>query len=304
MWTPMNMANDLAVWLKADAITGLSNGATLTTWPDSGMLGYDAAQTTANDKPIYSTADTFSTVEFDADNTEYLTCGHVTELEVGTGDFFWAVVCRFIVLIDGAKQTVLQKQEAESGGSTGHGIRFMNERNTSSQANKRVFYGGAGATTLLVDTPGEDVLDDDYHIWVSNRTGGTLYGSKDSGTVASMSAALNINDQKVTPDRDLKVGGGAASGLSSPMEGRVAELVIAPGTLSSRDKDRIEGYLAHKYSLTGSLPSGHAYKTDFPAAPLGINYVAGENNLAAKSMGELVGDPAWKVDEVQPIQRS
>lgn len=303
MWTPMNMANDLAVWLKADAITGLANGATLTTWPDSGMLGYDAAQSEANDKPIYSTADTFATVEFDADNTEYLTCGHVTELQVGTGDFFWVVVCKTLALIDGAKQTILQQQESDSGGSTDQGIRFMVEKNTSAQGNKRVFYGGAGSTKLTVNTPGEDVLDDDYHIWVSNRTGGTLYGSMDSGTVVSMSATGNVNDQQSTPDRAFNIGGGAASGTGSPLEGRVAELVIAPGTLHDRDKDRIEGYMAHKYSLTGSLPSGHAYKTEAPSAPMGINYVAGANNLAAKNMGELVGDTVWNANEVQPIQR-
>jgi hypothetical protein len=30
------------------------------------------------------------------------------------------------------------------------------------------------------------------------------------------------------------------------------------------DRQRIEGYLAHKWGLVGSLPSGHPYKTAAP----------------------------------------
>ena len=47
----------LKLWLKADAIVGLSDGDPVTTWADSSGEGRDAAQATASKKPTYQTAE-------------------------------------------------------------------------------------------------------------------------------------------------------------------------------------------------------------------------------------------------------
>lgn len=46
----------LKLWLKADAITGLSDGDAVTTWSDSSGQGNNAGQGTASKKPTYKTA--------------------------------------------------------------------------------------------------------------------------------------------------------------------------------------------------------------------------------------------------------
>jgi hypothetical protein len=51
-------------------------------------------------------------------------------------------------------------------------------------------------------------------------------------------------------------------------QGRCYEIVIVTSRLLPDDSDgnylKIEGYLAHKWGLSGSLPSGHPYKISAP----------------------------------------
>tara|TARA_R100000951_G_scaffold105303_1_gene99018 strand:+ start:1050 stop:1829 length:780 start_codon:yes stop_codon:yes gene_type:complete len=47
-------------------------------------------------------------------------------------------------------------------------------------------------------------------------------------------------------------------------EGDIAEIVAYDSALSTSDRESVEGYLAHKWGLTASLPSSHPYKTTAP----------------------------------------
>jgi hypothetical protein len=49
--------------------------------------------------------------------------------------------------------------------------------------------------------------------------------------------------------------------------GDVAELIIVNGIINEDDRQRIEGYLAHKWGSTAYLASAHPYKTSAPLAP-------------------------------------
>lgn len=46
--------------------------------------------------------------------------------------------------------------------------------------------------------------------------------------------------------------------------GQIAELVISSSVLSQTNREKMEGYLAHKWGLTANLPSNHPYKTVGP----------------------------------------
>jgi hypothetical protein len=47
--------------------------------------------------------------------------------------------------------------------------------------------------------------------------------------------------------------------------GQLAEAILIPGFLFDDVRQKTEGYLAHKWGLTASLPSGHPYKVNPPA---------------------------------------
>ncbi len=48
------------------------------------------------------------------------------------------------------------------------------------------------------------------------------------------------------------------------LTGYIAEFVIINGATTTDTRQRIEGYLAHKWGLTANLPAGHPYKTVGP----------------------------------------
>lgn len=47
-------------------------------------------------------------------------------------------------------------------------------------------------------------------------------------------------------------------------QGSVAEMLFVDGLVPTETRQRIEGYLAHKWGLTASLPNGHPYKSAPP----------------------------------------
>jgi len=60
------------------------------------------------------------------------------------------------------------------------------------------------------------------------------------------------------------------------MCGAIAEVVITGTTRSTADREKVEGYLAHKWGLTNSLPAVHPYKSAAPggAGPTAVATLA------------------------------
>jgi hypothetical protein len=57
---------------------------------------------------------------------------------------------------------------------------------------------------------------------------------------------------------------GARVSSLEPFDKPIAEIVFFSSALSTGDRQKTEGYLAHKWGLTGKLPSGHPYKSTPP----------------------------------------
>jgi hypothetical protein len=51
---------------------------------------------------------------------------------------------------------------------------------------------------------------------------------------------------------------------ASFMQMKIKSLVILPGDITTDIRQRTQGYLAHRYSLTSLLPNAHPYKTNPP----------------------------------------
>ena len=65
----------------------------------------------------------------------------------------------------------------------------------------------------------------------------------------------------------VSVGGygiGTLREIASPWDGVVCEIVSYGSTLSTTDRQKMEGYLAWKWNLVSLLPAGHPYKTTRP----------------------------------------
>jgi hypothetical protein len=66
---------------------------------------------------------------------------------------------------------------------------------------------------------------------------------------------------------DHRLGWLANTGANSEIEyltGDIAEVVVCPSALDATNRQKLEGYLAHKWGLTSVLDAGHPYKTTAP----------------------------------------
>lgn len=62
-----------------------------------------------------------------------------------------------------------------------------------------------------------------------------------------------------------RIGHSNGNGGFSYFNGLIAEICIFNAALSTGDRQKMEGYLAHKYGLTANLPGGHPYISSPPS---------------------------------------
>ena len=62
----------------------------------------------------------------------------------------------------------------------------------------------------------------------------------------------------------LQIGQQRFDSLVGAFDGEIAEVLCYQGDVGVTDRQKIEGYLAHKYGIAGNLPSNHPYKNIVP----------------------------------------
>ena len=88
-----------------------------------------------------------------------------------------------------------------------------------------------------------------------------LNGTTVNGSNTNQPTSLSILSVKTTGDVHADQFGYDRSITSRQWIGKLGELIIYNSDLSDSDIVKVEGYLAHKWGLTSTLPSTHAYKT-------------------------------------------
>jgi hypothetical protein len=158
-----------------------------------------------------------------------------------------------------------------AGTVTNRGIyQRWDDRSASSLNNTLIIASaGTGATDPIVDFPGNNVhnaneatilgLTQDF----SNTTAADKVRHVVNGTVlagANTSTSLGFSGNATFT---LQIG--AVGNNVWPLTGYVAEFLAFNSKLSTVTRQRIEGYLAHKWGLTANLPADHPYKVNPPA---------------------------------------
>jgi len=54
------------------------------------------------------------------------------------------------------------------------------------------------------------------------------------------------------------------------LDGGIGEFIVMPSAVPEGDRQKLEGYLAHKWGLEASLPTNHSYKVDAPTVPTAL----------------------------------
>jgi hypothetical protein len=80
---------------------------------------------------------------------------------------------------------------------------------------------------------------------------------------ASYNTVYTVANQ-TTAGFNLGVTGGGTAPTIAFLDGEIAEVIILDTAIADDHRYKIEGYLAHKWGLTASLPSGHPYADNPP----------------------------------------
>jgi hypothetical protein len=270
-WTPALLPH-LQSWFDAqDSSTITLDGSSrVDSWVDKGPAGITLGNTTPTELPNEGTINGFNAINFDGsqwlepdsypislnDNKE-LTLYVVFEVDDDVGphrlisvpysgrelfDYYNISMSRNAGVLD----------ISWGRGSNTAGFSFSNFRTEgwNTTALTPYLYG------VSVTVSGATARHDGATQALVNRSSGTMPPSS------------FLNSAPATPDVGIQLGCyNNAGAISQEMNGRIGELIFCNAEESLFDKQRIEGYLAHKWNLEGDLPSDHPFKAEPPKTP-------------------------------------
>lgn len=236
---PLPPRRRLALWLKADAITGLDDGAPVPSWPDSSGNGLDPAQTVAAKRPVWvrDAAHGQPAVRFD-----------------GKDDMLWTSYYRDL-LFTSYNVSVFAVFRA-SGDPRARGLVSANwtSLGISSDRGASLVYataypladGGIAWKNVHAARPGM-VMPDRWAL-------GSLIRSGDgAGQTRLFVDGVRNDDGAAIPYHSMNTERGAIGclrGETGCWEGDIAEVLLYGEALTEPERSAVEIYLSRKYTLT------------------------------------------------------
>lgn len=245
---------ELVTWFKADALTGLADGAAVSVWPDASQHGFDAGQNTASRRPTYvaGAINNQPAVRFSNSGGTYLSfarpvqddfaifCVYRSSQGIGTGTHFYEGAG----LVNGEVSTV------------------VNDFGMSLNVNGRLL-AGTGNPDTTVASGSSGFNDGQPHLVTFERirsTGGALELFVDG---ESQGTATGGRQSLVTPAQLVL---GAQQTLIHHLQGDIAEVKIYDGVLSDAQRMTEETALACKYGIWTAVPQGDCDANSVPDA--------------------------------------
>ena len=263
-WSPGININP-AIWIDAsDTSSYTTSGSNVTAVTDKAG---NATITVGGTPNTSTTLNSLKTFTFDSGNNEDLTTNEVLQAASGnhwaigvwqwnsvndTKDSFWSTENNTVNAVTNKRDYAV---------SSGDNSNFNGELDLDSLGGNRIS-SSIGDKESFTTTFGSN------NTWrilgVFFNKAGNQIGARING--ANAFTPVNDYDNSLTPNLDLRI---MRNRTSVRMDGKMAEffsVADVPGTggtdISTFEK--AEGYLAHKWGLTSSLPASHPYKSSAP----------------------------------------
>lgn len=238
-WTPADLPN-LRAWYDVDLSPHTLSGSNVTQWDD---LSGNAIHATASGIIPYSSANHW--LEF--------------------GGSSWLIPSAALLTSGNSPLTLACAYRDGSVDGTGSHIYGQGPYGIS---NEIPHFGkpGAGAGTRRLrfgtwagdlETADNAFAADTDMVVIHRYTSGSRAIYKDGTSMASDSYS-SANFGTSTPRI------GAAGEIGQPLVGKMRTFIVCTSSLSTNDRQKLEGYLAHRWGTASSLPSGHPYKSSPP----------------------------------------
>lgn len=233
-----NAIPGLESWLDSTRVAALSGGDPLSTWVDATGLGRSFSQT-GTARPTFRTGIQAGkpAIYFDGVND-----GLASSYGPTLGDFTIVAVFKATAFVSTGR--IVDKDYAAGT--------WFGENVTPNNPGGGVRESGSpfGRYAFAADTL--------WHIGWSRRAGTTHKVCFDGGASAA-SGTVSGAALSSAPFYIGSAGSGGAFFL-----GYIAEVLIYSAAVSDANANKLEGYLAHKWGLTASLPALHPHKTTPP----------------------------------------
>jgi autotransporter-associated beta strand protein len=236
----------LQTWFKADAITGVVNGATLSAWSDSSGNGFDASAPGAPPTYVTGAINGLPVVRFNSANSTCLTFNRPVQ-----DDFTIMFVYQSSQNNQGTGTAFFQGAGLVDGEQGG----VVNDFGTSLNANGRVIGGTGNPDTSIVSGNGFNNGQPHVVTFKRTRSAGAIVLYVDGTQVATGTGGT----QSLTAPAQLVLGG-VTSG-SGYLSGDIAEVQIFNAPIPDSDRIAVENALKCKYGLSGGAA---------PATPTGL----------------------------------
>jgi hypothetical protein len=247
----------LALWLDAaDASTITLNGSSVSQWNDKSGNNRHFSQSSATWQPAYWTAaiNGRNALAFDGVNDRI---GRVNDAWAYNYPVAVFAVFRATSGVWANSYNGLYGFYGNSSGSArSYGV-FIKSNGRSAiyaVAGSQHNYDGTGSVTYSLQTT---------HVFSATIANNSIQGFGDGAEDGSVSGTFTLNTNAPSPLQDMNVG-------SDPMFSRFTQwligeaIIVAGGAISTADRQRVEGYLAHKWGSASRLPANHPYKNSPP----------------------------------------
>lgn len=243
------------LWLRADAITGISDGGSIQTWSDQSGNSHDATQATANRQPTYSATNSNlnskPTVLFDNTN-DFMDFG----FSHSASDYTWVFVYKTVQINKG------DLFDSKTGKLE------IIHRGGGDKAYKDVT---SARGTEITGTAPKMVM------WRLDNAGASVY---ESGTQTQSGLTYIQSPIGATTRLASKEGGGAGGDF---LQGDIAEGIAFDYALNTAERIIVENYVGNKYGFTIANDK-FAYESIYEDDIAGIGREDASNqNIAAQS---------------------
>lgn len=251
VWNPSMIST--ALWLDAaDASTVTTVSGVVSQWNDKSGNARNATQATTSNRPALTSSglNSRNVITFDGSN-DWIACA--TSVFSSQLAYSWFAVARRSTT---ATVSTLFSERINSNAAAVQ----LTAVDTTSIVNRA---GGPSASAVIEQTESISMPTTAQILGsVQSATTGTAYrNGTATATNAETKASLTFRPFMLGGQYDSSTTLGATQQYWS---GYIAEFVITHTTLSTLNRQKLEGYLAHKWGLGANLPVGHPYKTVGP----------------------------------------
>jgi hypothetical protein len=243
-WTPLQLT--LSGWYDAsDETTITDSDGSVLQWDDKSTSGNDLGQIDGARQPTTGTRSLngLNVLDF---NDDVLTTT-ITPISLSSTGVTIFIVAKFENLSGSTFRGGLEI--LPDGLDINKGINFFNDRNIDFRARR-------GPSPFLDGVFSPSDTDDHVFGLSYSNTLSSIYLDGTKGTDST-----GAKDRTV---QNVYVGGLQGLASVTNLDGYIAEVFIAPSILSDSDRQKSEGYLAHKWGLEDNLPVSHPYKSAPP----------------------------------------